>query len=102
MPPFKMSPFRLSEGVQNIILGDPFTDYFVRFGTFGGNSQYDLHTPLGKSMFCTPPSQLGKRGLWKRGLFKKIDFLEILENLGILEILEISRLWKIKENSTIF
>ena len=25
---------------------------------------------------------------WKRGLFIKVDFLEILENVGILEILE--------------
>ena len=30
----------------------------------------------------------GKRGLWKRGLFRKVHFPEILENLEILEILE--------------
>ena len=29
----------------------------------------------------------GKRGLWKRGLFRTIHFLEILENLEILEML---------------
>ena len=30
----------------------------------------------------------GKGVFWKRGLFKKVHFLEILENLEILEILE--------------
>ena len=39
---------------------------------------------------------------WKRGLFTKIHFLEILENLEILEILENPRRWKIKENPAIF
>ena len=29
-----------------------------------------------------------KRVFWKRGLFRKVHFLEILENLEILEILE--------------
>ena len=39
---------------------------------------------------------------WKRGLFRKVNFLEVLENLEILEILENPRLWKAKENPTIF
>ena len=33
----------------------------------------------------------GKGVFWKRGLFRKVCFLEILENLEILEILENSQ-----------
>ena len=33
-------------------------------------------------------SGLEKGVFWKRGLFRKVHFLEILENLEILEILE--------------
>ena len=40
---------------------------------------------------------------WKRGLFRKVHFLEVLENLEILEILENPQtVEKIKENPTIF
>ena len=46
-------------------------------------------------------SRVQKKGLLKRGLFRKVHFLEILEKLEILEILENPRLWKIKENPTI-
>ena len=35
-----------------------------------------------------PLSHSEKGVFWKRGLFRKVDFLEILENLEILEILE--------------
>ena len=38
--------------------------------------------------FLTKKSGSGKGVLWKRGLFRKVHFLEILENLEILEILE--------------
>ena len=39
---------------------------------------------------------------WKRGLFRKVHFLEILENVEILEILENPQIVEIKENPTIF
>ena len=45
----------------------------------------------------------GKRGLLEKGSFQKVHFVEILENLEIREILENPpRLWKRKENPTIF
>ena len=34
------------------------------------------------------PSEISNFGLGKRGLFRKVHFLEILENLETLEILE--------------
>ena len=45
----------------------------------------------------------GKKGVfWKRGLFRKVHSLEILENLEILEILENRQTLETKENRTIF
>ena len=41
------------------------------------------------------------RGHLERGLFRKVDFLEILENLEILEILENPQTVETKENPTI-
>ena len=40
-------------------------------------------------MYITTEIGFGKRGLLEKGLFRKVHFLEILENLEILEILEI-------------
>ena len=42
----------------------------------------------GSSGSCPFPSGSEKGVFWKRGLFRKVHFLEILENLEILEILE--------------
>ena len=39
---------------------------------------------------------------WKRGLFRKVHFLEILENLEILEILENAQTVEKKEESDHF
>ena len=44
-----------------------------------------------KDLLARPPTPFlgfGKRVFWKRDLFRKVHFLEILENLEILEILE--------------
>ena len=38
--------------------------------------------------FWASPSSSEKGFFWKRGLFRKVHFLEILENSEILEILE--------------
>ena len=43
-----------------------------------------------------------ERGSWKRGLFRKVHVLEILDNLEILDSRELPDLWKTKENPTIF
>ena len=45
---------------------------------------------------------LGKRSFWKRGLFRKVHFLEFLENVEILEILEKSETLEKKEESDLF
>ena len=46
-----------------------------------------------KNQKCHAPTKLSsgsEQGVfWKRGLFRKVHFLEILDNLEILEILEI-------------
>ena len=55
---------------------------------------------MDKSTKFAPPHSGSEKGMfWKRG---RIHYLEILENLELLEILEIPRLWKTKENPTIF
>ena len=53
-------------------------------------------------MHSAPQFGFGKRGLLERGLFRKVHLLEVLENLEILEIWRTPRLWKTKENPTIF
>ena len=53
------------------------------------NSRFALHSLAPPSFaICAPFLGFGKRRLSERGLFRKVHFLEILENLEILETSE--------------
>ena len=61
------------------------------------------HLPRGNLKCDTPFKSGSEKGVfWKRGLFKKVHFLEILENLEILEFLENSQTVEKKGDSDHF